>query len=442
MPSLQPEFFIHLGPLGEKGEPGEEGVKAEDGEDGDVGERGEQGADGSEGTPGLDGPRGPPGEKGQSGESGEPGSFGEDGLNGSPGEEGDYGDQGPRGPTGPDGPDGEQGPQGPKGQKGEAGHALDGEQGEIGEPGPSGEPGEEGEEGEKGPQGMQGDKGEKGQPGRLEGPRGPEGEQGEIGEEGDVGPKGEAGPKGDIGPDGPPGELGAMNYSSILFARHFQAPEGPYTCPTGTQFLYDGYSYLMGGGTDHLFNMDLGTPSSCLRRFSTLPMTQCERDEICHWNARQERSYWLATLKPRSEEPIPIEELDGRIARCVVCEAPTNVFAFHSQTNTLTPCPNTWTELWAGVSLVLHTSGGFGGGQGLSSPGSCMEQFHYSPVLECNNNAGTCHYWNDAKVYYLRAIPPGNDTQFVKPVGQMLKAAEGPVVDSLSKCRVCMKTPV
>ncbi|VDN15418.1 unnamed protein product [Dibothriocephalus latus] len=196
-----------------------------------------------------------------------------------------------------------------------------------------------------------------------------------------------------------------MNYSAILFARHFQAPEDNYTCPKGTQFLYEGYSYLMGGGTDHLFNMDL------------------------------ERSYWLATLKPRSEEPMPIEEIDGRIARCVVCEAPTNVFAFHSQTSTLPSCPNTWTELWAGVSLVLHTSGGFGGGQGLSSPGSCMEQFHYSPVLECNNNAGTCHYWNDAKVYYLRAIPSGNNTQFVKPVGQTLKAAEGPVVDNLSKCR-------
>ncbi|VDP01533.1 unnamed protein product [Schistosoma curassoni] len=69
-----------------------------------------------------------------------------------------------------------------------------------------------------------------------------------------------------------------------------------------------------------------------------------------------------------------------------------------------------------------------------------MEHFRYSPVIECNNNVGMCHYWSDAKVYYLRALNP-NITQFEKPVGFVMKAAEGPVLNNVSKCRVCMKIP-
>lgn len=82
-------------------------------------------------------------------------------------------------------------------------------------------------------------------------------------------------------------------------------------------------------------------------------MTQCERDTTCQSSMRHERSYWLATLVPRSEQPIPVDQTADQIARCVVCEAPAHVFAFHSQGETLQPCPNTWTELWTGVSLIL-----------------------------------------------------------------------------------------
>lgn len=94
------------------------------------------------------------------------------------------------------------------------------------------------------------------------------------------------------------------------------------------------------------------------------------------------------------------------------------------------------------VFKFQHTSGAFGGGQPLSSPGSCLEHFRHSPVLECNNNAGTCHYWNDAKVYYLRSLPESTEEQFSKPLGLTLKAGAGTTVDSVSKCRVCMKMPV
>lgn len=92
---------------------------------------------------------------------------------------------------------------------------------------------------------------------------------------------------------------------------------------------------------------------------------------------------------------------------------------------------------------MQHTSGPFGGGQPLSSPGSCLEHFRASPVIECNNNAGTCHYWSDAKVYYLRSIPKEEeDQQFAKPVGLTLKAGVTRLEDSVSKCRVCMKIPM
>lgn len=74
---------------------------------------------------------------------------------------------------------------------------------------------------------------------------------------------------------------------------------------------------------------------------------------MCQSNMRHERSYWLATSVPRSEKPLPVNETTDRIARCVVCEAPTHVFAFHSQAETMEPCPNTWKELWTGVSLIL-----------------------------------------------------------------------------------------
>lgn len=301
----------------------------------------------------MDGVPGTRGEDGKPGPDGKPGTPGEDGAPGPDGEEGDFGDTGERGEDGPQGEVGPEGLQGPQGPKGAAGAAADGEPGDMGDEGEEGEIGETGEVGPPGADGPAGDVGEKGQAGTEEGPQGPTGDPGEEGDEGEEGPKGETGPPGEQGPPGPVGEPGPTNYTNVLFARHFQSDEGPFECPAGTQYVYDGYSYLMGGGVDYLHSMDLGTPSSCLRRFNTHPMTVCESGSICHINMRHERSYWLATLKPVSEEPLAIEDLDGRISRCVVCEAPTHVFAFHSQVGTVTPCPNTWTELWTGVSLLL-----------------------------------------------------------------------------------------
>lgn len=41
------------------------------------------------------------------------------------------------------------------------------------------------------------------------------------------------------------------------------------------------------------------------------------------------------------------------VNRCVVCEAPANVIAVHSQAKTVPDCPNEWEGLWIGYSFVM-----------------------------------------------------------------------------------------
>lgn len=39
--------------------------------------------------------------------------------------------------------------------------------------------------------------------------------------------------------------------------------------------------------------------------------------------------------------------------RCVVCEAPSNVIAVHSQSLSIPDCPGGWSSLWIGYSFVM-----------------------------------------------------------------------------------------
>ena len=39
--------------------------------------------------------------------------------------------------------------------------------------------------------------------------------------------------------------------------------------------------------------------------------------------------------------------------RCVVCEAPTNVIAIHSQSLSIPECPSGWSGVWIGFSFVM-----------------------------------------------------------------------------------------
>lgn len=84
---------------------------------------------------------------------------------------------------------------------------------------------------------------------------------------------------------------------------------------------------------------------------------------------------------------------------------------------------------------VQHTAAGSeGGGQSLSSPGSCLEDFRTSPFIECNGAKGTCHYFANKNSFWLTSV----DQSFnAEPSAETLKA--GQLLSRISRCQVCMK---
>ena len=115
----------------------------------------------------------------------------------------------------------------------------------------------------------------------------------------------------------------------------------------------------------------------------------------------------------------------------------------------------------------MHTAGE-GGGQSLSSPGSCLEDFRASPFIgnlkkikikldysltffycncklwfvlicflictECNGARGTCHFFANKFSFWLTQIE--EDAQFERPKPETLKAN---LVQRVSRCTVCVK---
>ena len=86
-------------------------------------------------------------------------------------------------------------------------------------------------------------------------------------------------------------------------------------------------------------------------------------------------------------------------------------------------------------SLQHTAAGAEGGGQSLSSPGSCLEDFRATPFIECNGARGTCHYFANKFSFWLATIEDRN--QFSRPVSETLKA--GSLLTRVSRCQVCMK---
>lgn len=85
---------------------------------------------------------------------------------------------------------------------------------------------------------------------------------------------------------------------------------------------------------------------------------------------------------------------------------------------------------------LQHTAAGAeGGGQALSSPGSCLEDFRATPFIECNGARGTCHYFANKLSFWLAIIEDRN--QFSRPVSETLKA--GNQLTRVSRCQVCIK---
>ncbi|KAH9527761.1 type IV collagen, variant 2 [Dermatophagoides farinae] len=400
------------GPIGNQGPKGERGL---DGLPGLPGLKGERGLDGLPGANGQDGLLGPPGPKGNVGARGEKGDKGERGLDGVPGL---LGIKGEKGLAGRPGMNGLIGPQGQRGDKGDSCVAplITGEKGEKGERGFPGREGYAGPAGVAGEKGQVGPKGERG----LDGLPGLPGMKGERGFDGLAGP---AGLKGNQGPRGYPGLAGdsASNYfTGILLVRHSQQSSIP-ECPHGMGKLWDGYSLLYIEGNEKAHSQDLGFAGSCLRRFSTMPFLFCDSNSVCNYASRNDKSYWLTTNAPKPMMPVREAAIQNYISRCVVCEAPSNVIAVHSQTESIPQCPQEWTELWIGYSFAMHTGAGAeGGGQSLSSPGSCLEEFRATPFIECNGAAGGCHFFANKFSFWLTTIEAGKE--FQKPISETLKS--------------------
>lgn len=220
-----------------------------------------------------------------------------------------------------------------------------------------------------------------------------------------------------------------------MMVRHSQTIDTPQ-CPLGLTPLWTGYSLLYIEGNERSQHQDLGLAGSCMRRFSTMPFLFCNSNNVCNYASRNDKSYWLATNANLPMMPVGGQTLSEYISRCVVCDAPSNVIAVHSQTLSIPDCPTGWNGLWIGYSFAMHTGAGpSGGGQSLSSPGSCLEDFRSTPFIECNGAQGTCHFYANKLSFWLTTIDRG--AEFSQPQQMTLKA--GSLRTRVSRCQVCMK---
>lgn len=179
-----------------------------------------------------------------------------------------------------------------------------------------------------------------------------------------------------------------------------------------------------------------GKAGSCIKSFNTMPFLFCDFNNNCNYASRNDKSYWLSTNAAIPMMPVANIAIREYISRCVVCETTANILAIHSQDMNIPDCPRGWESLWIGYSFAMHTGAGAeGGGQPLSSPGSCLEDFRASPFIECNGARGTCHYFANTLSFWLATIE--SDSQFAAPVSQTLKA--GQLRNRVSRCQVCKK---
>lgn len=84
-----------------------------------------------------------------------------------------------------------------------------------------------------------------------------------------------------------------------------------------------------------------------------MPFMFCDVNSVCNYASRTDKSYWLSTTAPLPMMPVADQELTQYISRCVVCEAPTNVIAVHSQSLEVPDCPGGWRGLWIGYSFAM-----------------------------------------------------------------------------------------
>ena len=84
-----------------------------------------------------------------------------------------------------------------------------------------------------------------------------------------------------------------------------------------------------------------------------MPFIRCDINDVCNFAQNNDLSYWLSTAESIPKTPQVGLEIKKYISRCSVCEAPANVLAMHSQSDTIPSCPNGWIRLWDGYSFVM-----------------------------------------------------------------------------------------
>ena len=109
--------------------------------------------------------------------------------------------------------------------------------------------------------------------------------------------------------------------------------------------------------------------------------------------------------------------------------SPNTLITVPSQTNSTPPCPGNGTLLWNGFSLIFTDGNGYGHGQDLGAPGSCVRRFNPVPLMMCNGRTnGRCDYnFRNEYSYWLAS-------QF-QPQDQTIP--EDAQEEYVSRCSVC-----
>uniref|UniRef100_A0A3Q0RVM9 Collagen IV NC1 domain-containing protein n=1 Tax=Amphilophus citrinellus TaxID=61819 RepID=A0A3Q0RVM9_AMPCI len=221
------------------------------------------------------------------------------------------------------------------------------------------------------------------------------------------------------GDPGDPGHRRIIN-AGFLLVIHSQSVQVP-ECPADTTQLWVGYSLIYLEAQEKAYTQDL-QPGSCLPVFSTMPFSYCNK-ATCSYSSRNDKSYWLSTTAPIPMMPLFGQDIVAHISRCVVCETISPVVTFHSQNHTFPSCPPGWRSLWVGYSFLLHTgAGNNGGGQSLTSTGSCLKDFRTHPFIECQGARGSCHYFANLYSFWLTTVSPAE--QFITASPGTIKATD------------------
>ncbi|CAL8312852.1 unnamed protein product [Gadus morhua 'NCC'] len=167
-----------------------------------------------------------------------------------------------------------------------------------------------------------------------------------------------------------------------------------------------------------------------------MPFSYCNSG-ACRYSGRNDKSYWLSTTAHIPMMPFSGPEIGSHVSRCVVCEAWAPTAAFHSQEPTAPACPPGWRSLWTGYSFLLHTGAvNDGGGQSLTSSGSCLKDFRAHPFVECQGARGTCFYFANRLSFWLTTVGPTE--QFLSPQIGTIKTPDRQRQNT-SRCHVCSR---